>query len=447
MSSSTPSVSLLSLCLLVLAAPLFPASTASAAESPMHDVSVSLKYGNPVANSLKVRGAWLGDLPSAPVLLDGVALRFSGAYGEGGTGTITLAATGWKVLPDGKGLKYTDRSGAGGGIRSLLLRPGRNGGPGALRIVGKGIDYDHRAAHTTVRVAMEIGLDRWCAEVPVEIDDGSKLQASGVDAPASCPPDLVVGAGWLEGRLAHPDVQVIDTRASFSGGHIPGAIPLRPDQLVTTVEGVAWQMMAPEDADDVLSAIGLRRDATVVVYGVPPEYDPARVTWSLHYLGHPDVRYLDGGWNAWMASGGPVDPGAAVAGAPTTYVADPIRSGARTTGSAVLAALGDPPYDAPQVQLVDARSSGEYAAGRIPTASLQPWTANLAGGFLLERGELEDLYPGFDHTLPASTYCLVGWRASVSWLAMAWIGFEDLSVYDGSWTEWGAGGFPIESGS
>ena len=122
---------------------------------------------------------------------------------------------------------------------------------------------------------------------------------------------------------AIPNVQLIDTRATFTGGHVPGALPLRPEQLATTIDGIAFQMMPPASAEPVLSAIGLRRDATVVVYGMSPEYDPARTTWALTYLGHPDVRYLDGGWNAWVAAGGSTAAGAPVAGVPTTYVADP----------------------------------------------------------------------------------------------------------------------------
>jgi DMSO/TMAO reductase YedYZ molybdopterin-dependent catalytic subunit len=37
--------------------------------------------------------------------------------------------------------------------------------------------------------------------------------------------------------------------------------------------------------------------------------------------------------------------------------------------------------------------------------------------------------------------------ASVTWLTLAWLGFDDVRNYDGSWTEWGAGGFPVETGS
>jgi thiosulfate/3-mercaptopyruvate sulfurtransferase len=109
--------------------------------------------------------------------------------------------------------------------------------------------------------------------------------------------------------------------------------------------------------------------------------------------------------------------------------------------------LGSPPYDAPLAQLVDARTLGEYAAGRVPTATFAPWGDNLSGGLLRPRAELEDLYAGFgfDPERTTITYCLVGWRASVAWLTLTWLGFADARVYDGSWLEWGAGGFPIET--
>jgi thiosulfate/3-mercaptopyruvate sulfurtransferase len=421
-------------------------SVARAAEYPLSDAKVRVGWGT-AKQTLKVSGRWDGTLAGAPPTLAGATLRAGGAFGEGGTPTITLATGAWRTLPRERGYKYVDPSGAAGGIRSVVLKNGRNGRPGVLRISGRtGFSYDHRAPHSRVGVALEVGLDRWCALIEGPDDVNGRVVGKGPLAPAGCAPDVVVDAAWLAARLGDPAVQVIDTRAAFGGAHVPGALPLRPEHLATTVDGVDLQLMPAAQAQAVLAGIGLRRDATVVVYGVAPEYDPARVTWALSQFGHPDVRYLDGGWNAWTAAGGPTAPGAPVAATPSGYTIDAQRD-LRVTGAQVLGLLGAPPYDAPLAQLVDARTAGEYAAGRIPTATFAPWGDNLSSGLLRPRAELEDLYAGFgfDPAGTTITYCLVGWRASVAWLTLTWLGFADARVYDGSWLEWGAGGFPIET--
>lgn len=444
MTRPTPTRQLL-VALAALAA-LAPGLPAHAAEHPISDARITVKFGNPARQAATVRGKWLGSLPVTPAF-GGATLRIAGGHGEGGTESIVLAAAKWSELRNGAGWKYFDRDALAGGIRTVILRAGRNGRPGTLTVTaGKAFDYDHRAPNTRLRVSLEIGLDRWCADVAGPDDDGKRILAKASSAPASCPAEMVVGAEWLKGRLGDPDVQVIDTRATFTGGHVPGALPLRPENLATTISGIDFQMMPPALAEPVLSGIGLRRDATVVVYGTAPEYDPARTAWALTYLGHPDVRYLDGGWNAWLAAGGTTAPGAPVAGAATTYVADPYRPEVRETSGYVLAQIGPPPYTTPAIQLADARSSGEYVASHIPSATFAPWQDNLASGFLKPRADLEAFYDGlgFDPTTTTVTYCLVGWRASVAWLTLRWLGYDDVRIYDGSWLEWGAGGFPVE---
>ena len=115
-----------------------------------------------------------------------------------------------------------------------------------------------------------------------------------------------------------------------------------------------------------------------------------------------------------------------------------------STGDWVLEQLGDPPYDMPAIQSVDARSDGEYAAGRIPNARSVNWTRNLGGGFLLPEPDLGALYEGFDPARTTVTYCLSGWRGSFAWLTLTALGYEDVRLYDGSWNEWGNGSFPVE---
>lgn len=255
---------------------------------------------------------------------------------------------------------------------------------------------------------------------------------------------LIVDTDWLEAHLGDPDLQLIDTRASgYEAARIPGAIHLRPAELAAAIDGVSSQVLPPLEAQPVLRAAGLRNDVIAVVYGAPPEYDPSRVLWTLRYYGHADVRYLDGGYAAWLASEGALDtdPPSATS---TDYSIVGVDEDLRVTGDWILSQLGEAPYPMPSIQLVDARSEGEYDSGQIPSARSVNWTRNLEGGFLRPESELETLYEGLDPAETTVSYCVSGWRGSFAWLTLVALGYEDARLYDGSWNEWGNGSFPVE---
>lgn len=276
-----------------------------------------------------------------------------------------------------------------------------------------------------------------------ELDAGSP---DGGEPDGGLPLDegIIVDVAWLRARLGNPDVQVIDTRATgYDESRIPGAIRLRPGALAATVDGVAAQVAPPAEVQAALRAAGLENDVIAVVYGAPPEYDSSRVVWTLRYFRHGDVRYLDGGFAAWGAAGETLETGSPSV-APTEYTIAGIDEDLRATGDWVLDALGVPPYATPAIQLVDARSEGEYAAGRIPTALSMNWTRNLDLGLLLSESELESLYGELDPNRITVTYCVTGARGSFAWLALTSLGFDDVRLYDGSWNEWGSGAFPVE---
>jgi len=274
---------------------------------------------------------------------------------------------------------------------------------------------------------------------------GSTVDRTDGGSPPRFP--LVVDVDWLKANLDDPNLQPVDTRggSAFDVGRIPGAIHLRPEDLAMSQGGVPAQVAPPVQAAPVLQAAGLRNDSIALVYGEPLEYDPARIVWTLRYYGHADVRYLDGGYPAWVEAGGAVavEP-------PTTeasdYVITDTNENLRVTGDWVLSELGDAPYDMPSIQLVDARSPGEYGDGRIPSALHVQWTSNLDAGFLRSKAEIQALHESFDPSETTVTYCQVGWRGSFAWLALTYLGYEDVRLYDGSWAEWGnpALGFPVE---
>jgi len=279
-----------------------------------------------------------------------------------------------------------------------------------------------------------------CGEQSASNECGS-LTTEECTAPAAA---LIVDTAWLEEHLDDSDVQLIDTRdIGYEESRIPGAIHLLPGQLSATLDRVPSQIKAPGDAETVLRAAGLRNDAVAVVYGAHKEYDPSRIVWSLSYYRHADVRYLDGGYAAWVNAGGELetDPPSVEA---SEYTIVGIDQDLRATGAWMLEQLGAPPYLTPAIQLVDARSQGEYDRGRIPSASSVDWMRNLDGGFLRPQSHLEALYAGFDPTVTTVTYCVSGWRGSFAWLTLTALGYEDVRLYDGSWNEWGSGAFPIE---
>ena len=255
---------------------------------------------------------------------------------------------------------------------------------------------------------------------------------------------VVVGAEWLLERIDDAELQLVDARgAAFSRSRIPGAISITPSDVAGTIDGVPGQLIPAEEAEPILGALGLLNGATVVVYGDSPEYDPARIVWALRHYGQGDVRYLDGGFDAWVAAGGSVDE-EPPAIEPSGYVVGEVRESLRVTGDFVLEQIGDEPYDMPAIQLVDARSVGEYDGGHIPTARSVNWTRNLDDGFLLATDELDALYESMDPAAPAVTYCASGQRGSFAWLTLVALGFDDVALYDGSWNEWSRLPYPVE---
>ncbi len=270
--------------------------------------------------------------------------------------------------------------------------------------------------------------------------DGSETGAAVgncVEAPQpECPPAPgTIATALAEGLITAGSATALDVRgeAPFAAAHLPGATVLDAADLRATIDGVSGQVASADQAQMVFEAAGIAPDDALVVYGAANATEPARVVWTLAYYGHTGpVWMLDGGLDQWTAEGRAVEMGGGPSGgsayAPT--VADALRVDEQW----VLDHLDDP-----SVTLVDARSDGEYRSGHIPGARSVDWTRNLgADGLFLAADELRALYgdPASGQTLV--TYCQTGSRASVDWLVLVLLGYEDVRLYDGSWAEWSA---------
>ncbi|MBW8814569.1 MAG: 3-mercaptopyruvate sulfurtransferase [Caulobacterales bacterium] len=265
--------------------------------------------------------------------------------------------------------------------------------------------------------------------------------------------DPLVSTAWLSEHLRDPGVRIVDAtlplvgqsghgRDSYLAGHIPGAVFFDINAIADPETDLPHMLPTPEAFAAAAGALGLGRDATVVVYDAHGIYSAPRVWWTLRVMGFPNVFVLDGGLKRWRAEGRPVATGETPP-KPATVAAE--MDGALVADLAqVQAVLANG-----SAQVVDARSAGRFRgeapeprtslrSGHMPGALNLPFDAVLNPDGTLKSAEA--LRVAFDHidlARPIVTSCGSGVTASVLALALARLGRFDVVVYDGSWTEWG----------
>ena len=227
----------------------------------------------------------------------------------------------------------------------------------------------------------------------------------------------------------------------FAAGHLAGGLHLDLwglsliDTSEAPLRAFMWMI------GHLFSLRGVTPDRPVVVYEAKSGMRAARAFWFLEYLGHPNVRVLDGGVPAWTRAGLPLTTDA-VAPTPSKWHGEP-HPDTLATWSQVNDRLGKM-----QTAIVDTRSDAEYYAeevrakrgGAIPGAVHLEWTNNLTpDGTYKSAADLKAMYEALGVTPDREvvTYCQGGYRAAHTYLALRLAGFPRVRNYTGSWKEWG----------
>ena len=288
-------------------------------------------------------------------------------------------------------------------------------------------------------------------------------------------PDALISPDDLAARLGRPELRVYDCttylepaapgsddpytvvsgRQAFVAGHVPGADFLDlQGELSATDTRLKFTMPPTEHLARAFGRHGLGDGSRVVLYSIGSMMWATRVWWMLRALGFDGAAVLDGGFDRWQAEGRPIEAGAAKGYPPATFTPRP-RPDRFVDNAAVKAAIGDPgtvTVNALGPQFHQGLEPSRYGRpGRVPGS------VNVPAATLVDPATKKFVSPadalarfteaGIDRDRRVIAYCGGGISATIDLFLLHQLGFDDLTLYDGSMGEWAKDpSLPIETG-
>ncbi|MGC0824455.1 3-mercaptopyruvate sulfurtransferase [Pantoea agglomerans] len=268
---------------------------------------------------------------------------------------------------------------------------------------------------------------------------------------------LFVSADWLQehynderlqvldARLLPPGMEAVrDVRAEYLAGHLPDAPYFNIEALSDHTSPYPHMLTRAESFAVAMRELGISSDKHLVVYDEGNLFSAPRAWWMLKTFGVAQVSILAGGLQGWKEAGFALATGAVnLPEGEFEAHADESRV-KRLTDVLLISHEGG-------AQIVDARPANRFNAevdeprpglhrGHIPNSLNVPWNSLVEQGKLKPEAELQTLFAdaGVDITQPVVASCGSGVTAVVVILALTALGARDVTLYDGSWGEWGS---------
>jgi thiosulfate/3-mercaptopyruvate sulfurtransferase len=222
---------------------------------------------------------------------------------------------------------------------------------------------------------------------------------------------------------------------------------------VFSVQGADFpNTVLPEnDFENEAQKLGINKDSCIVVYDEYGIYSAPRVWWLFKSFGFENIAVLNGGFPEWKKEGFLVEQKSISHFSKGNFKSN-YKSGLLVDSNLVLDSIEDS-----SIQILDARSAGRFNAtapeprpevrsGHMPNSKSLPYSSIISDGKMKSNKELKSLFNDVNSENRNMIFsCGSGITACVLALGATIAGYENLAVYDGSWTEWGSlSHLPIE---
>ena len=265
-------------------------------------------------------------------------------------------------------------------------------------------------------------------------------------------PESLVSTEWVAEHGSEAGVRLVEVdvdTSAYDQGHIEGAVGWDwTDQLQDTLNR---DIISKSDMEELLGGSGVGNDTTVILYGDNNNWFASWAFWQMRMYGHDNVKLMDGGRAKWEAEGRPLTTDVSSHDSVRYIASEPDNSirafrddvlNAATSGSSFFVDVRAPEEFRGELLAPAALpQEGAQRGGHIPGAANVPWaTAVAEDGSFKSADELIEIYGSqVDNSKPTIAYCRIGERSSHTWFVLTQLlGLDDVSNYDGSWTEYGS---------
>jgi thiosulfate/3-mercaptopyruvate sulfurtransferase len=248
--------------------------------------------------------------------------------------------------------------------------------------------------------------------------------------------------------------EAVSGRQTFEEAHIPGAdfLDLQGEFSDTTAK-YHFMMPATSELEATFGRHGIGADTFVVIYSRRSMMWATRIWWMLRALGFDDVAELDGGFDKWQSEGRPTESGPP-RGYPAAAFTAALRPGLFVDKDATFDAI-----DSRDTVIVNALGPQFYQGlepSRYGRSGRVPGSVNVPSATLIDPDD-EVFAPASDAEARFKAagvtsdkrvicYCGGGISATLDLFMLHCLGYENLSLYDGSMAEWATDpSLPIET--